>query len=194
MQKLNSVTIKKNEMVLNFVSDLARQTVPVVVDLDHDVAIKIKESLSVLRLILLNQEGVVPSEFLELAGYESEYDFKEVDFSDAFMQHYKELEENIEVTHFSMHENDTVCKIKARKKTGSEERFTLVQYNAISLYETENDKLDRCLFAFEIISQHARMQEIAQDVFKGFAENVYAESDNLSVTSDDLNVEYNLRK
>lgn len=116
MQKLNSVTIKKNEMVLNFVSDLARQTVPVVVDLDHDVAIKIKESLSVLRLILLNQEGVVPSEFLELAGYESEYDFKEVDFSDAFMQHYKQLEENIEVTHFSMHENDTVCKIKARKK------------------------------------------------------------------------------
>jgi hypothetical protein len=38
------------------------------------------------------------------------------------------------------------------------------------------------------------MQEIAQDVFKGFAENVYAESDNLSVTSDDLNVEYNVRK
>ena len=186
MQKLNSVTIKKNEMVLNFVSDLARQTVPVVVDLDHDVAVKIKESLNVLRLILLNQEGVVPSEFLELAGYESEYDFKEVDFDEAFAQHYKELEENIEVTHFSMHDQDTVCKIKARKKTGSEERFTLVQYNAISLYETENDKLDRCLFAFEIISQHARMQEIAQDVFKGFAENVYAESDNLSVTSDEI--------
>lgn len=193
MQKLNSVTIKKNEMVLNFVSDLARQTVPVVVDLDHDVAIKIKESLSVLRLILLNQEGVVPSEFLELAGYESEYDFKEVDFSDAFMQHYKELEENIEVTHFSMHENDTVCKIKARKKTGSEERFTLVQYNAISLYETENDKLDRCLFAFEIISQHARMQEFAQNVFKGFAQNVYVESDAISVTDDDVDVQYELK-
>ena len=193
MQKLNSVTIKKNEMVLNFVSDLARQTVPVVVDLDHDVAIKIKESLSVLRLILLNQEGVVPSEFLQLGGYESEYDFKEVDFSDAFMQHYKELEENIEVTHFSMHENDTVCKIKARKKTGSEERFTLVQYNAISLYETENDKLDRCLFAFEIISQHARMQEVAQNVFKGFAQNVYVESDAISVTDDDVEVQYELK-
>ena len=193
MQKLNSVTIKKNEMVLSFVSNLARQTVPVVVDLDHDVAIKIKESLSVLRLILLNQEGVVPSEFLELAGYESEYNFKEVDFSDAFMQHYKELEENIEVTHFSMHENDTVCKIKARKKTGSEERFTLVQYNAISLYETENDKLDRCLFAFEIISQHARMQEVAQGVFKGFAQNVYVESDAISVTDDDVDVRYELK-
>lgn len=193
MQKLNSVTIKKNEMVLNFVSDLARQTVPVVVDLDHDVAIKIKESLSVLRLILLNQEGVVPSEFLQLGGYESEYDFKEVDFSDAFMQHYKELEENIEVTHFSMHENDTVCKIKARKKTGSEERFTLVQYNAISLYETKNDKLDRCLFAFEIISQHARMQEVAQGVFKGFAQNVYVESDAISVTDDDVDVQYELK-
>ena len=194
MQKLNSVTIKKNEMVLNFVSDLARQTVPVVVDLDHEVAVKIKESLNVLRLILLHQEGVVPAEFLELGGYESEFDFKEVDFADEFIQHYRELEENIEVTHFSMHDQDTVCKIKARKKTGSEERFTLVQYNAISLYETKNDKLDRCLFAFEIISQHTRMQEIAQDVFKGFAENVYAESDNLSVTSDDLNVEYNVRK
>lgn len=78
------------------------------------------------------------------------------------------------------------ARLRLAKKTGSEERFTLVQYNAISLYETENDKLDRCLFAFEIISQHARMQEIAQDVFKGFAENVYAESDNLSVTSDEI--------
>lgn len=193
MQKLNSVTIKKNEMVLNFVSDLARQTVPVVVDLDHDVAIKIKESLSVLRLILLNQEGVVPSEFLQLGGYESEFDFKEVDFSDEFIQHYRELEENIEVTHFSMHDQDTVCKIKARKKTGSEERFTLVQYNAISLYETKNDKLDRCLFAFEIISQHARMQEVAQGVFKGFAQNVYVESDAISVTDDDVDVRYELK-
>ena len=58
MQKLNSVTVKKNEMVLNFVSDLARQTVPVVIDLDNDIAVKIKESLDVLRLILLCQEGV----------------------------------------------------------------------------------------------------------------------------------------
>ena len=193
MQKLNSVTIKKNEMVLNFVSDLARQTVPVVVDLDHEVAVKIKESLNVLRLILLHQEGVVPAEFLELGGYESEFDFKEVDFDEAFAQHYKELEENIEVTHFSMHDQDTVCKIKAKKKTGSEERFTLVQYNAISLYETENDKLDRCLFAFEIISQHARMQEVAQGVFKGFAQNVYVESDAISVTDDDVDVQYELK-
>ena len=193
MQKLNSVTVKKNEMVLNFVSDLARQTVPVVVDLDHEVAVKIKESLNVLRLILLHQEGVVPAEFLELGGYESEFDFKEVDFADEFIQHYRELENAIEVTHFSMHDQDTVCKIKAKKKTGSEERFTLVQYNAISLYETENDKLDRCLFAFEIISQHARMQEIAQDVFKGFAQNVYVESDAISVTDDDVDVRYELK-
>ena len=71
---------------------------------------------------------------------------------------------------------------------------TSFQSTLIKQGETKNDKLDRCLFAFEIISQHARMQEIAQDVFKGFAENVYAESDNLSVTSDDLNVEYNVRK
>ena len=56
MQKLNSVTVKKNEMVLNFVSDLARQTVPVVIDLDNDIAVKIKESLDVLRLILLCQK------------------------------------------------------------------------------------------------------------------------------------------
>ena len=193
MQKLNSVTIKKNEMVLNFVSDLARQTVPVVVDLDHEVAVKIKESLNVLRLILLHQEGVIPAEFLELGGYESEFDFKEVDFADEFIQHYRELEENIEVTHFSMHDQETVCKIKAKKKTGSEERFTLVQYNAISLYETENDKLDRCLFAFEIISQHARMQEVAQNVFKGFAQNVYVESDAISVTDDDVDVRYELK-
>ena len=193
MQKLNSVTVKKNEMVLNFVSDLARQTVPVVVDLDHEVAVKIKESLNVLRLILLHQEGVVPAEFLELGGYESEFDFKEVDFADEFIQHYRELEDNIEVTHFSMHDQDTVCKIKARTKTGSEERFTLVQYNAISLYETKNDKLDRCLFAFEIISQHARMQEFAQNVFKGFAQNVYVESDAISVTVDDVDVRYELK-
>ena len=193
MQKLNSVVIKKNEMVLNFVSDLARQTVPVVVDLDHEVAVKIKESLNVLRLILLHQEGVIPAEFLEIGGYESEFDFKEVNFADEFIQHYRELENAIEVTHFSMHENDTVCKIKAKKKTGSEERFTLVQYNAISLYETKNDKLDRCLFAFEIISQHARMQEVAQGVFKGFAQNVYVESDAISVTDDDVDVRYELK-
>ena len=68
-----------------------------------------------------------------------------------------------------------------------------MQYNAISLYETKNDKLDRCLFAFEIISQHARMQEIAQDVFKGFAQNVYVESDAISVTDDDVDVQYELK-
>jgi hypothetical protein len=41
MQKLNSVTVKKNEMVLNFVSDLARQTVPVVIDLDNNIAVNV---------------------------------------------------------------------------------------------------------------------------------------------------------
>ena len=192
MQKLNSVTVKKNEMVLNFVSDLARQTVPVVIDLDNSIAVKIKESLNVLRLILLCQEGVIPAEFIALIGYESEFDFKEVDFAKEFIDHYTELENAIEVTHFSMHENETVCKIKARKKTGSTERFTLVQYNAISLYETENDKLDRCLFAFEIISQHARMQDVAQDVFKSFAVNVYTESDSISTTADNVNIEYDV--
>ena len=192
MQKLNSVTVKKNEMVLNFVSDLARQTVPVVIDLDNSIAVKIKESLDVLRLILLCQEGVIPAEFIALVGYESEFDFKEVDFAKEFIDHYTELENAIEVTHFSMHENETVCKIKARKKTGSTERFTLVQYNAISLYETENDKLDRCLFAFEIISQHARMQDVSQDVFKSFAVNVYTESDSISTTADNVNIEYDV--
>ena len=192
MQKLNSVTVKKNEMVLNFVSDLARQTVPVVIDLDNDIAVKIKESLDVLRLILLCQEGVIPAEFIALIGYESEFDFKEVDFAKEFIDHYTELENAIEVTHFSMHENETVCKIKARKKTGSEERFSLVQYNAISLYETENTKLDKCLFAFEIISQHARMQDVAQDVFKSFAVNVYTESDSISTTADNVNIEYDV--
>ena len=192
MQKLNSVTVKKNEMVLNFVSDLARQTVPVVIDLDNNIAVKIKESLDVLRLILLCQEGVIPAEFIALIGYESEFDFKEVDFAKEFIDHYTELENAIEVTHFSMHENETVCKIKARKKTGSTERFTLVQYNAISLYETENDKLDRCLFAFEIISQHARMQDVAQDVFKSFAVNVYTESDSISTTANNINIEYDV--
>ena len=192
MQKLNSVTVKKNEMVLNFVSDLARQTVPVVIDLDNDIAVKIKESLDVLRLILLCQENVIPAEFIALIGYESEFDFKEVDLAKEFIDHYTELENAIEVTHFSMHENETVCKIKARKKTGSAERFTLVQYNAISLYETENDKLDRCLFAFEIISQHARMQDVAQDVFKSFAVNVYTESDSISTTADNVNIEYDV--
>ena len=192
MQKLNSVTVKKNEMVLNFVSDLARQTVPVVIDLDNNIAVKIKESLDVLRLILLCQENAVPAEFIAFVGYESEFDFKEVDFAKEFIDHYTELENAIEVTHFSMHENETVCKIKARKKTGSTERFTLVQYNAISLYETENDKLDRCLFAFEIISQHAIMQDVAQDVFKSFAVNVYTESDNISTTAGDVSFEYDV--
>ena len=135
---------------------------------------------------------MIPAEFIALVGYESEFDFKEVDFAKEFIDHYTELENAIEVTHFSMHENETVCKIKARKKTGSTERFTLVQYNAISLYETENDKLDRCLFAFEIISQHARMQDVAQDVFKSFAVNVYTESDSISTTADNVNIEYDL--
>jgi len=60
------------------------------------------------------------------------------------------------------------------------------------LYETDNDKLDRCLFAFEIISQHARMQDVAQDVFKSFAVNVYTESDSISTTADNVNIEYDV--
>ena len=189
MQKLNSVTIKKDQMVLNFVSDLAAQTVPVVIDLDNSIAKKIIDNLNVLRLILLHQEGFVPAEYLATKGYESAYDFKDMTFDESLDAHYTDLECKVFVTHFSMHENETVCKIKAKKQTGSTERFSNVQYNAINLYDSENDKLDKCLFAAEIVQRHLDMQEVAQGVFKSFAVNVYTESDNISMT-DDYEVEY----
>ena len=189
MQKLNSVNVKKDQMVLNFVSDLAAQTVPVVIDLDNSIAKKIIDNLNVLRLILLHQEGFVPAEYLSLKGYESAYDFKDMTFDEALIAHYTDLECDLHITHFSMHDNETVCKIKAKKRTGSHERFTNVQYNAISLYETENEKLDKCFFAAEIVQRHLDMQEIAQGVFKSFAYNVYAESDSISTTAD-VEIEY----
>ena len=189
MQKLNSVNIKKDQMVLNFVSDLAAQTVPVVIDLDNSIAKKIIDNLNVLRLILLHQEGFVPAEYLATKGYESAYDFKDMTFDESLDAHYTDLECKVFVTHFSMHENETVCKIKAKKQTGSTERFSNVQYNAINLYDSENDKLDKCLFAAEIVQRHLDMQEVAQGVFKSFAVNVYTESDNISMT-DDYEVEY----
>ena len=189
MQKLNSVNIKKDEMVLNFVSDLAAQTVPVVIDLDNSIAKKIIDNLNVLRLILLHQEGFVPAEYLVQKGYESAYDFIDMTFDESLDAHYTDLECKVHVTHFSMHENETVCKIKAKKVTGSTERFSNVQYNAINLYDSENDKLDKCLFAAEIVQRHLDMQEVAQGVFKSFAYNVYTESDNISMT-DDFDVEY----
>ena len=189
MQKLNSVNIKKDEMVLNFVSEMAQQTVPVVLDFDNDIAKKIVENLNILRLICLHQEGFVPAEFLALQGYESAFDFKEVSFDESIINHFKDLEEKMHITHFSMPDNETVCKIKAKKRTGSYERFSLVQYNAISLYETDNAKLDACFFAQQIINVHADMQEVAQGVFKSFAVNVYTESDSISTTGE-FDIEY----
>ena len=45
MQKLISVKIKKNDIVCNFASELADQTVPIVISKDDDIAGEIQTEL-----------------------------------------------------------------------------------------------------------------------------------------------------
>ena len=186
MQKLISVKIKKNDIVCNFASELAAQTVPVVISKDDDIAGEIEAELEKLNLILLNLEGVVPASYLDSIGYSSNglSIFGESETNKEQHVYFQQLVSRLSVTEFKLVENETVAKIAALRETFSNERFTKVSYNGIDLYHGENTKLDQSDFSQEIIEIHERLQKMVQKVFVLFSDNIAAEVDTLDIENE----------
>ena len=186
MQKLISVKIKKNDIVCNFASELAAQTVPVVISKDDDIAGEIEAELEKLNLILLNLEGVVPASYLDSIGYSSNglSIFVESETNKEQHVYFQQLVSRLSVTEFKLVENETVAKISALRETFSNERFTKVSYNGIDLYHGENTKLDQSDFSQEIIEIHERLQKMVQKVFVLFSDNIAAEVDTLDIENE----------
>jgi len=186
MQKLISVKIKKNDIVCNFASELAAQTVPIVISKDDDIAGEIEAELEKLNLILLNLEGVVPASYLDSIGYSSNglSIFVESETNKEQHVYFQQLVSRLSVTEFKLVENETVAKIAALRETFSNERFTKINYNAIDLYHGENPKLDQSDFAQEIVDIHERIQKMVQKVFICYSDNLAAEVDTLDIENE----------